>query len=54
VIALSATALGSLAPAQRRKLEGWGELIVADVATIEAHGGGSVRCMLAEVPLPER
>jgi hypothetical protein len=54
VIALSAAALGSLAPAQRRKLEGWGELIVADVATIEAHGGGSVRCMLAEVPLPDR
>jgi hypothetical protein len=26
--------------------------VTADVATIERLGGGSVRCMLAEVPLP--
>jgi hypothetical protein len=52
VIALSATALASLRESQRRALEAHGELVVADVGTIEKHGGGGVRCMLAEVALP--
>jgi hypothetical protein len=52
VIALSKTALASLRGPQRRALEAHGELVVADVGTIEKHGGGSVRCMLAEVALP--
>jgi hypothetical protein len=52
VIALSQTALGSLGGAQRRALEANGELVAADVGTIEVYGGGSVRCMLAEVALP--
>jgi hypothetical protein len=52
VIALSATALASLGAAKRRALEAHGELVAADVGTIEAYGGGSVRCMLAEVALP--
>ncbi len=51
-IALSKTALASLRPQQRKALEAHGELVVADVGTIEAIGGGSVRCMLAEVALP--
>ena len=29
-----------------------GELVIADVGTIESYGGGSVRCMLAEVGAP--
>ena len=52
VIALSATALRSLDGGARRTLERNGELVPADVATIERIGGGSVRCMLAEVSLP--
>lgn len=52
VIALSAAALRSLTPATRRALEHHGELVAPSVATIEHLGGGSVRCMLAEVPLP--
>jgi hypothetical protein len=52
VIALSSTALGSLSAAPRRVLEASGQLLAADVATIEAYGGGSVRCMLAEIALP--
>ena len=52
VIALSAAALSSLDAAQRRALEAHGDLLIADVGTIETHGGGSVRCMLAEVALP--
>lgn len=52
VIALSASALRSLDDGARRTLERHGELVTTDVATIERVGGGSVRCMLAEVPLP--
>jgi hypothetical protein len=52
VIALSTTALEALAPAQIRALEAHGELVAVDVRTIERFGGGSVRCMLAEVHLP--
>jgi len=52
VIALSKTALASLRGPQRRALEAYGDLVVADVGTIETHGGGSVRCMLAEIALP--
>jgi hypothetical protein len=54
VIALSAAAVGSLAAATRRTLERYGRLVAADIATIERLGGGSVRCMLAEVALPRQ
>ena len=50
VIVLSAGALAALTDGTRRALERHGRLISADVATIERLGGGSVRCMLAEVP----
>jgi hypothetical protein len=52
VIALSAAALAALAAPTRRALERHGRLVAVDVATIERVGGGSVRCMLAEVALP--
>jgi hypothetical protein len=52
VIALSAAALAALAAPTRRALERHGRLVAANVATIERVGGGSVRCMLAEVALP--
>ena len=52
VIALSAAALAAFATPTRRALERHGRLIAVDVATIERVGGGSVRCMLAEVALP--
>jgi hypothetical protein len=52
VIALSATALAALEDATRRALERHGSLVATDIATIEGVGGGSVRCMLAEVALP--
>jgi hypothetical protein len=53
-IALSTSAWGSLGPGQRLALERHGEIVIADIAVIERHGGGSVRCMLAEVHLPHR
>jgi hypothetical protein len=55
VIALSAKALDTLQPEQVRALETLGgELVAAPIPTIEAVGGGSVRCMIAEVHLPRR
>jgi hypothetical protein len=48
-IVLSQTALHAFTPAQRSQLEQYGELIPIPVPTIERIGGGSVRCMLAEV-----
>jgi len=52
VIALSAAARRSYHPDQLRQLESFGELVGADIPTIEAVGGGSVRCMIADVHLP--
>lgn len=54
VIALSQRALSNLEPGQLRTLESFGELVAADIPTIESVGGGSVRCMIAEVHLPRR
>lgn len=54
VIALSARALAALGEPQRRTLERHGALVPAAIDTIENVGGGSVRCMLAEVALPHR
>lgn len=54
-VALSQTAFDALTAAQRARLHALaGPLIVAPIATIERLGGGSVRCMLAEVFLPAR
>lgn len=53
VIALSATALAALDRSQAARLRTHGELVAVDIGTIERVGGGSVRCMLAEVALPK-
>jgi hypothetical protein len=52
VIAMSETALRSLTQAQRSALEAGGRIVSAAIPTIETLGGGSVRCMIAEVHLP--
>ncbi|HEX7048442.1 MAG TPA: arginine deiminase-related protein [Gammaproteobacteria bacterium] len=52
VVALSATANASLREEQKTLLDRHAARCVADIATIERHGGGSVRCMLAEIFLP--
>ncbi len=51
-VLLSETAFHALKPFQRIALERYASLIPAAVPTIEAIGGGSVRCMLAENFLP--
>jgi len=53
-ILLSGTAFHQLRPEQRQVLQRHGQLVPVDIPTIEAVGGGSVRCMLAEDFLPRR
>ncbi len=52
VIALSEAAWASLEPVAQAALEGHGRIARAAIPVIERHGGGSVRCMIAEVFLP--
>ncbi len=48
-LVLSETAYMSLSDEQRKKLQGYNELIICPVPTIEKYGGGGVRCMIAEL-----
>lgn len=50
---MSQTAYQSLKPTQVQAIEKYCEIISADLHTIETNGGGSARCMLAEVFLPK-
>jgi hypothetical protein len=49
VLVLSQSALDAFSPDQRQRLERHGELVAVSIPTIEGIGGGSARCMLAEV-----
>ena len=51
-IALSSRAWGSLDKKQRGALARHGRIVTSTIPTIERMGGGSVRCMLAEIHLP--
>ena len=48
-LVMSETAFNSLEDIQINKLKSFNELIVVPVPTVEQYGGGSVRCMMAEV-----
>ncbi|MGB5982221.1 MAG: arginine deiminase-related protein [Nonlabens sp.] len=50
---MSNTAYKSLTKEQVSKLEKYNEIIHPDITTIETLGGGSVRCMMAEIFLPK-
>lgn len=52
-LVMSETAYKSLTKEQIEKIESYCEIIYADLNTIELNGGGSARCMLAEVFLPK-
>ena len=54
VFAMSQRAWNALTPAQRRTIAGHAEPILAPIDTIERLGGGSARCMVAEIFLPKR
>ncbi len=51
-IMMSESAFRGLHHDQKLSLEKYGKLIYADIQTIENNGGGSARCMMAEVHLP--
>lgn len=52
-LVMSQTAYQSLNPEQVSNIEKYCEIIYSDLNTIEVNGGGSARCMLAEVFLPK-
>lgn len=55
VVAMSERARDALTIAQRETLQSnSGPIVAAPIPTIEKLGGGSVRCMLAEVHLPKK
>jgi len=54
VVVMSETALKSLSEDQLGVLNSSGEILAASIDTIETVGGGSVRCMIAEIHLPRR
>ncbi len=49
LLVMSQAAYDSLNQKQVTVLETYSKLIVTDIPTIEANGGGSVRCMIAEI-----
>ncbi|TAH02113.1 MAG: amidinotransferase [Sphingobacteriales bacterium] len=49
IIVLSKQALQSLTQEQVKKLQQFGKLLPISIPTIEAVGGGGVRCMMAEI-----
>ncbi|MGA0560096.1 citrulline utilization hydrolase CtlX [Larkinella sp. VNQ87] len=52
LLIMSNQAYDSLTARQRDELDDFATLFHFDLATIEANGGGSARCMIAEVHLP--
>jgi hypothetical protein len=54
LLALSQSAFDALTEAQKQALSGYCDLLPLPIPTIETIGGGSARCMLAEVFLPRR
>ena len=49
LLVMSKAAFSSLTEVQKNQLSEYSELVVADIPTIEKNGGGSVRCMIAEL-----
>ncbi|MEG0283392.1 MAG: arginine deiminase-related protein [Erysipelotrichales bacterium] len=48
-LAMSKDAYDSLTPTQKETIEKETPIVYADISTIEYYGGGSVRCMIAEI-----
>ena len=52
-LVMSSSAFNSLTKEQLQKIEKYNQIIHSDLSTIETCGGGSARCMMAEVFLPK-
>lgn len=48
-IIMSETAYGAFTPSQKATLKKYGKLVTVPIPTIETVGGGSARCMIAEI-----
>ena len=53
-LVMSQTAYNSLDKEQLKTLKSFNEIITVEIPTIEKYGGGSARCMMAEVFLPKK
>ncbi|WP_211166272.1 citrulline utilization hydrolase CtlX [Mucilaginibacter robiniae] len=53
ILVMSNTALEALTPEQKQALEQHVKILSTNLETIESNGGGSARCMMAEVFLPK-
>lgn len=53
-LTMSTAALNSLTDDQIKTIEKYSEILSSDLTTIETCGGGSARCMMAEVFLPKK
>jgi hypothetical protein len=49
LLVMSTQAYESLHPEQVKKLEAYNRILHAPLTTIETNGGGSARCMMAEI-----
>ena len=54
LLVMSSQAYGSLTEAQIKQLGSYNKIIHSPLASIEKNGGGSARCMIAEIHLPIR
>jgi len=54
IMVMSSQAYHSLTPQQVQHIEQFNSIIHSDITTIETNGGGSARCMMAEIFLPPR
>jgi len=54
LLVMSSSAFSSLAKQQIEKIQAYNPILHSSLDTIEACGGGSARCMMAEVFLPSR
>lgn len=54
LLIMSTQAYASLNRSQIKRLNKWNRIVHAPLNTIESNGGGSARCMMAEVHLPIR
>jgi len=54
VTVLSSTAYAMLTESQKTELKMFGKLLAIPIPTIEAVGGGSIRCMMAEIFCPSK
>ena len=52
LMVMSAAALNSLSAHQKEEIEKYARIVASPIPTIEEIGGGSARCMIAEIFLP--